>query len=76
MHNGSLRWFSAAFTEATVLNCTQLYSWHSGGAHSFVALRSDGSLRRTTVSGIKGAHMPLIDSLDMAFVMQQQLPPQ
>jgi hypothetical protein len=32
--------------------------------------------RRATVAGIKGAHMPLIDSLDMAFVMQQQLPPQ
>jgi hypothetical protein len=32
--------------------------------------------RRATVSGIRGAHMPLIDSLDMAFVMQQQLPPQ
>jgi len=32
--------------------------------------------RKATVSGIRGAHMPLIDSLDMAFVMQQQLPPQ
>jgi ribA/ribD-fused uncharacterized protein len=29
--------------------------------------------RKATVSGIRGAHMPLIDSLDMAFVMQQQL---
>jgi hypothetical protein len=32
--------------------------------------------RKATVSGIRGAHMPFIDSLDMAMVMHQQLPPQ